>query len=450
MKKHLFSTTLAVASIISCSRPEIHASTSELEAKQYTLQNKSTSEDQTYSFSVMQFNIWQEGTQVSGGYDAIVNEIAAREPDFVTLSEVRNYNNTSFDQRIVASLKAKGKTYYASRGEDNGVLSKYPIKEYSAFSAYHRLVTEVVPGNEVVIYSGHLDYTHYAVYYPRGYDPVTFKELPAPVTDIAKITEMNDQSKRPQQIQDFLTRAKQDIASGKVVILGGDFNEASHLDWTEAVKNLYDHRGTVINWSSTATLSKAGFKDSYRVLYPDEVNYPGFTWPAQSSWTPKSDERDRIDYIFYYDNGNISVSDSYIVGPKNTVVKNISVPETSKDKFSEPKGIWPTDHKAVWSTFKIKIPQSNAKIVLNKTSYKLNETIQASFSNGSSDPKAWIGIYKQGQTPGTNYSTKWQYTNNINGTLNFALDTPGSYYIAFFKDNAYTEIAPRVYFTWGN
>lgn len=57
----------------------------------------------------MQFNIWQEGTQVSGGYDAIVNEIAAREPDFVTLSEVRNYNNTSFDQRIVASLKAKGK-----------------------------------------------------------------------------------------------------------------------------------------------------------------------------------------------------------------------------------------------------------------------------------------------------------------------------------------------------
>ena len=52
------------------------------------------------------------------------------------------------------------------------------------------------------------------------------------------------------------------------------------------------------------------------------------------------------------------------------------------------------------------------------------------FSNGSSDPKAWIGIYKQGQTPGTNYSAKWQYTNSINGTLNFALDTPGSYYIS--------------------
>jgi exonuclease III len=138
------------------------------------------------------------------------------------------------------------------------------------------------------------------------------------------------------------------------VILGGDFNEASHLDWTEAVKNLYDHRGTVVNWSSTATLSKAGFKDSYRVMYPDEVNYPGFTWPAQSSWTPKSDERDRFDYIFYYDNGNISVSDSYIVGPKNTVVKNISVPETSKINFLNQKesGLQTTKQYGVLSKLK--------------------------------------------------------------------------------------------------
>ena len=29
-------------------------------------------------------------------------------------------------------------------------------------------------------------------------------------------------------------------------------------------------------------------------MYPDEVNYPGFTWPAQSSWAPKSDERTEL------------------------------------------------------------------------------------------------------------------------------------------------------------
>lgn len=69
---------------------------------------------------------------------------------------------------------------------------------------------------------------------------------------------MNDQSKRPQQIQDFLTRAKQDIASGKVVILGGDFNEASHLDWTEAVK-IYM---IIVAQSSTGVL---------QLLFPKQV-----------------------------------------------------------------------------------------------------------------------------------------------------------------------------------
>lgn len=64
-------------------------------------------------FTVLQWNIWQEGTKVTGGYDAIVDEIIRLKPDFVTFSEVRNYNNTRFCDRIVQSLKAKGETYYS-------------------------------------------------------------------------------------------------------------------------------------------------------------------------------------------------------------------------------------------------------------------------------------------------------------------------------------------------
>ena len=61
-------------------------------------------------FTVLQWNIWQEGTMVPQGYDAIVNEIARLKPDFVTFSEVRNYHNTRFCDRIVQSLKEKGET----------------------------------------------------------------------------------------------------------------------------------------------------------------------------------------------------------------------------------------------------------------------------------------------------------------------------------------------------
>ena len=43
---------------------------------------------------MLQFNIWQEGTTIPGGFDAIADEIARLEPDFIMLSEVRNYHDT--------------------------------------------------------------------------------------------------------------------------------------------------------------------------------------------------------------------------------------------------------------------------------------------------------------------------------------------------------------------
>ena len=57
---------------------------------------------QTVKF--LQLNVWQEGTMVKGGYDALVDELARTDADFVMLSEVRNYDGTRFCDRITASL----------------------------------------------------------------------------------------------------------------------------------------------------------------------------------------------------------------------------------------------------------------------------------------------------------------------------------------------------------
>jgi len=54
---------------------------------------------------VLQINIWQEGTMVPNGFPAIADEIIAKKADVVLFSEVRNYNNTDFVQRILAELK---------------------------------------------------------------------------------------------------------------------------------------------------------------------------------------------------------------------------------------------------------------------------------------------------------------------------------------------------------
>lgn len=316
---------------------------------------------------VLQWNIWQEGTVVPGGYEAIVEEIARIEPDFVTFSEVRNYQNTRFSDRIVRSLKEKGKTYYSFFSDDSGLLSKYPIADsVTVFplkddhGSVYKLTTSV-KGHQVAVYTAHLDYLNDAYYNVRGYDGSTWEEIPVPQT-VREVLEVNDRSLRDDAIRCFIAESKKDIAAGKIVLLGGDFNEPSHLDWIRETKDLYDHNGLIIPWTVPLLLDNAGFIDAYRMRYPDVLAYPGFTFPADNplipveklTWAPKSDERDRIDYVFYYPHPALELKDAVVFGPKGSIVKGKRVEEVSEDRFLLPLGVWPTDHKGVLVTFEWK------------------------------------------------------------------------------------------------
>ena len=318
-------------------------------------------------FTVLQWNIWQEGTAVPGGYDAIVREIVRLKPDFVTFSEVRNYHNTRFCDRIVQSLKEKGETYYSFYSYDSGLLSRHPITdsltvfpEKDDHGSIYKLESNI-HGHKIAVYTAHLDYLNDAYYNVRGYDGSTWEEIPIPQT-VLEVLKVNDASLRDDAIRCFIDEARKDIAEGTIVILGGDFNEPSHLDWIRETKDLYDHNGLIIPWTVPLMLDNAGFIDTYRTLYPDVLQYPGFTFPADNplipveklTWTPKSDERDRIDYVFYHPHPAVTLKDAIIFGPKGSIVKSRRVEENSADRFLLPSGVWPTDHKGLWVTFEIK------------------------------------------------------------------------------------------------
>ena len=303
-------------------------------------------------FTVLQWNIWQEGTMVPGGYEAIVDEIIRLRPDFVTLSEVRNYNNTNFT------------AYYSFYTYDTGLLSRYPITdsltvfpENGDHGSIYRLTTDM-NGKKMAVYTSHLDYLDDAYYNVRGYDGSTWEEIPIPTT-VEEVLERNVASQRDDAIKMFIEQAKKDREAGYTIILGGDFNEPSHQDWTEETKNLYDHHGLVIPWTVPVLLDEAGFVDAYRSFYPNVLDYPGFTYPSDNpakpaekiTWAPKADERDRIDYIWFYPEKGLTVKDAAIFGPKGSIVRSQRVQETSKDKFIEPQNVWPTDHKGVLVTF---------------------------------------------------------------------------------------------------
>lgn len=318
-------------------------------------------------FRVLQFNIWQEGTVVKGGFEAIVDEIIANKADIVTFSEVRNYKNTKFNERMVAALKERGLTYYSFLSYDSGILSRFPILSYETIvplkddhGSVHKAVV-TIGKRKVAVYTGHLDYLNAANYPPRGYDGNTWKQLPGKVSSLEEVLGMNLASQRDEAVRAILKDAATERKMKHGVIIGGDFNEPSHRDWASDTKNLFDHNGLVVPWHNSIALEKAGLKDAYREIYPDPLKNPGFTFPAFNKdidikkliWAAGADDRDRIDFIYYLPKYGLKLKSITILGPRASVVNSKPLEENSGDVFIAPQGIWPTDHKALLATFLI-------------------------------------------------------------------------------------------------
>ena len=126
------------------------------------------------------------------------------------------------------------------------------------------------------------------------------------------------------------------------VIMGGDFNSYSHLDWTEATRNLYNHGGAVVNWPVSAAMLEAGFTDSFRELNPDPVTAPGVTWLTDADSLETECRMDRIDFI-YYQGKTIRAIESACYD--NSLGKNFT--------FKGEEFFYPSDHGFVLSTFEL-------------------------------------------------------------------------------------------------
>ena len=324
----------------------------------------------TVNLKALQMNIWMGGTNVDGAVGMIVDEIIHTGADVVFLNELRNYNGENFILYLVKELNSRGYKFYGEKTPLSvGVLTKYPIEEQRVVFPTDKKekgsilrVQFSVGGRRVAAYAAHLDYRHYACYLPRGYNGSDWKKMDAPIIDESAILEMNRISYRDEAIASFLQQVKPDIENGCAVILAGDFNEPSHLDWQADTKDLWEHNGAIVNWDCSSMLYKGGFRDGYRMVYPNPVTTLGFTFPAGNeavapaklTWAPDADERDRIDFIYYYPTAFMKPAKACVVGPSYSIVKSKMQKEKGKDKFFLPKGGWPTDHKAVMVTFAIK------------------------------------------------------------------------------------------------
>jgi len=113
------------------------------------------------------------------------------------------------------------------------------------------------------------------------------------------------------------------------VIVGGDFNTFSHQDWTKEAAGIHYGYGPV-DFPTSHTMMDYGFKDSYREKNPNELTHPGGTWAVSMGFL-----NSRIDFIYY--------KGDHIRTQASKIIRN---PKEIDD-------VWPGDHAAVLSTFKL-------------------------------------------------------------------------------------------------
>lgn len=139
---------------------------------------------------------------------------------------MRNYSE-DITAKMCRDQEAKtGKKYYSFRSDDSGILSRHVIGRHSAVfplrndrGSIYKVVTSIA-GKRVALYTAHLDYTHYACYYPRGYNG-NFQKLDGPVTDTDIIRQNNLESLRDEAIASFLVDAQAEKQENSLIFLGG-------------------------------------------------------------------------------------------------------------------------------------------------------------------------------------------------------------------------------------
>jgi endonuclease/exonuclease/phosphatase family metal-dependent hydrolase len=253
------------------------------------------------------------------GVDKMVDLIRRTGADLVGLQEV---NTTT------RKLAEKLGMHYLQQDKRTALLSRFPIE--SVTPKKYGVAVTLENGRKVGFLNAHTtsfpNQSHQLLHLPIG---------GGPYLDTEKQAVWWADKTRGREFRSIISEAD---GLGLPAIATGDFNEASHLDWTERTAAIKRHP-IKVEWPGSKALEKAGFKDSYRVKYPDEVAHPGNTWTPTTADDDPKDHHDRIDFVMYR-GPELELKDVQIVGENS---KNADI-------VIDP---YPTDHRAVLATFEV-------------------------------------------------------------------------------------------------
>ncbi|HET6225914.1 MAG TPA: fibronectin type III domain-containing protein [Bacteroidia bacterium] len=84
-------------------------------------------------------------------------------------------------------------------------------------------------------------------------------------------------------------------------------------------------------------------------------------------------------------------------------------------------------------------------LATNKKSYELTDSVKAVYANGPGEANDWIGLFALGSIPGPTTIVDSAKATGSNGFIYFKnIANAGQYFVAYFTNGTYTELAPRV------
>lgn len=231
---------------------------------------------------VLSFNTWGAGENINDGFRKQVEYLLNAGVDIVGLQETLGRHATELGEAL---------GWFAWQGPDVGIISRYPIVEvFPATSVAGGVRVALGDNKEVIVWNAHLG--------PFPYGPYDFCYASM---NADQVLQGEAEAGRTQQIVEIMDRMKRQIANAfdVPVILMGDFNAPSQLDWTETTRGHHCNVGPA-QWPTSNEPLEAGMLDSFREVHPDPLAEPGDTWsPIFLDNNGRPEPKDRIDFIYH-------------------------------------------------------------------------------------------------------------------------------------------------------
>ena len=252
--------------------------------------------------AVMSYNLWQGGANVNNYHEKQLRFILESGADVIGLQE-------SVDGGHAARLGEALGWFVSQTNSSAAILSRHPIEEDYGQVGVGRGIRINLNGESADKKQINFWNTHPTAY-PYGPYGFCFDGDTA-----EQVLEIEAESGRTSEMAGILEAMSAQLSSSDntPVLLTGDMNAPSHLDWVASRCGVAG-----FEWPTSILPARAGLIDSYRVAHPDPAAMNGTTWspiyPFNEGTTGEPEPQDRIDFVYATEQLQVLSSDTLLVG----------------------------------------------------------------------------------------------------------------------------------------